>query len=30
MRINGFGAVLDGLADFVLLEFLARKMIRHA
>jgi hypothetical protein len=29
MREDGFSAVLDGLADFVLLQFLARNVIRH-
>src|SRR5882762_5600767 len=30
VRDNGFGAVLDGFLDFVLLQFFARNMVGHA
>ncbi len=29
VRKNGLGAMLDGIVDFVLLQFLARNMFRH-
>jgi hypothetical protein len=30
VKIKGFGAVLDGVVNFVLLQFLARDVIRHS